>query len=324
MEYSKNPYKIIDFPVIQRGGIRTEMLINSSVKELEEIMNAIDSYDETSDFEQVTSLCSDLVRRLPLAIRWFDGEFLLRARKNDRKVKSGKWEIFGSEKEISYNPNPQYWGRFNRADESIFYASIPQKTHNNNGALTAIMETCKELTDPENVLKKYLFTVSRWLVTTRLYAIQLTFYSNAEIQNPYLPIVHNHYLSYLRSSLSKEDFYKVISFYNYFAIKAAKAKPSMKDYFISTSFFHAIRRFYGNDVGIIFSSAMTENTGLNVCFSTQPIDQKFIRPHDIAMFTGHRDSNDMKNWEIVQCTRMANVDQAGNFFLIPELFRELL
>lgn len=308
-------FQIIDLHELTQQDIAARMLVNSSIQELEAIILEIDSRDQTSDFQGLKNLCLELVKRLPLSIRTFDGNYILRARKNGRRKRDGKWEIFWKESEIGYNPNPNSWGRFNKNDESVFYGTSPMKTHNNNGSLTAIMETCKELVDENNLTLEYFFTVSRWIVVKKVNIVQLTFYSQAELQNPLLPYIHDSYLSFLRSSCSHQDAQKILRFYNYFAVKAARVNPSMKDYFISTAFYHAIREFYGDSIGIQFSSAGSENTGLNVCFTKFPVDNKMIQPWDVAMFRARRTENSMKSWDIRQCSDLVPVDMAGNFFL---------
>src|SRR5437588_8959557 len=114
--HNMEPFEILQFNELEKRGIGTNIKINTLTEEIESLLIRIDKCEENKDFDLATDLCFRLISWLPLTIRTFTKEYILRARKNE--IKNGRFEIYGSKSQISYNPYPKYWGRFNKDEES--------------------------------------------------------------------------------------------------------------------------------------------------------------------------------------------------------------
>src|SRR5690606_111592 len=103
------------------------------------------------------SLCFELISRLPLPVHLVENTFILRGRENING------EVFSKAQELSYNPLPDKikLGRFNRENEPVFYGALPITSHNADGQLTTICESCKELFDAVSDQDLRYFTIGK-------------------------------------------------------------------------------------------------------------------------------------------------------------------
>jgi hypothetical protein len=281
---------------------------------LETILAAIHSLEDetklsTPDFKRLVDLCFDLISRLPLPIHVLQDTFVLRARENK------KGEVFSRKGEISYNPHtdPIEQGRFNLAHEQAFYAAVPLSSRNSNGQLTSIVEPCKELFNSRSKCRTKYFTIGKWFLTRPVNVVMLTFFEAAQRKNSHIEKLNPHYLDFLSKSCISTDVEKCAEFYSFFSGYAARKQKSDDKYLLTTAFFHALKMYYGEELGILYSSSMTDNNGLNLVFSKEVIDHGTLELDGAAMFKATRHCNNRKAFTIIPCSDYAAADRNDKF-----------
>ncbi|MEO6638904.1 MAG: hypothetical protein ABIN25_11535 [Ginsengibacter sp.] len=73
--------------------------------------------------------------------------------------------------------------------------------------------------------------------------------------------------------------------------------------------------FKNAKLGILYSSSMTDNTGLNIVLSKDIIDTQFLDLDAVMMYKGVRDPANSKKINFPKCSSLAKVDAHGNFSL---------
>ncbi|MEP7374631.1 MAG: hypothetical protein ABI675_14650 [Chitinophagaceae bacterium] len=297
-----NAYNVIEF---ERGKPNDgfEMKINSSI---EDILSYIHSLEDeiglkNPDFVKLKSLCLELISRLPLPVQLLQNSFILRGRENLNG------EVFSKIQDLSYNPYSESigLGRFNLENEQVFYGALPITSHNASGQLTTICESCKELFDSVSNQDNRYFTVGKWNITKPIKTIVLTFFDNAEKASWHLGNLNPGYQQFLFSVCNNEDLEKCNRFYSFFSGYAARKYNSTDKYLLTTAFFQALRQYYGEEVAVLYSSSMTDNSGLNIALSKQIIDTGYLNLEGAVMFKVTRNRNNFKNYLIVPCTDYA-------------------
>ena len=298
-------YDVIEFGN-EKNSPNIKLKINSS---FDEILSFIHSLEEeigstNPDFGKLKSLCFELVRRLPLPIQLLQNTFILRGRENING------EVFSKLQELSYNPiaNRIGLGRFNLNGESVFYGAVPITSHNASGQLTTICESCKELFDSDSKHHLKYFTVGKWNILKPIKTVVLTFFENAKERSWHVGNLNPNYESFLSSICNAEDLRKCHKFYSFFSEYAAKKYDSGDNYLLTTAFFHALQQYYGSDIGILYSSSMTDNTGLNVAFSKDVLDSDHLAFEGAVMFKVMGSTNSHKSYMIAPCTDYAKIE----------------
>lgn len=303
-------YDVIEFGPEKRND-NLKIKINST---FDKILSLISSVEEEigltdPDYVKLKVLCFELVCRLPLPIQLLQNTFILRGRENING------EVFSKAQDLSYNPFPDRigLGRFNLNGESVFYGAVPITSHNASGQLTTICESCKELFDSATMHDLKYFTVGKWNIVKPIKTIVLTFFNNAEQKSWHIGNLNPNYQSFLASICDVEDLNKCNKFYSFFSEYAAKKYDSENRYLLTTAFFHALQQYYGNEIGVLYSSSMTDNTGLNVAFSKEVIDLGHLELEGGAMFKVTRGRNNKKSYMIVPCTDYAKLETDDRF-----------
>lgn len=304
-------HEIIEFyPTSGTWPIET-MKINSSSEEISVLLKAIETESESfkPDFKLLKEKSFELIRRLPLPVQNFQDTFILRSRENL------KGELFQSSSQLNYNLFPEKItsGRFNLKGEAAFYGALPITSHNASGQLTSMIEACKELFDSNSKFEEKYFTVGKWNIVKPIKTVILTFYKDAEQKSMHLKNLNPGYLKFISSACSDQDLKKCTNFYSLFSEFAGKKYDSESKYLISTAFLHALKQFYGNELAILYSSSMTENTGLNIVLTKQILDTNHLHFEGAIMFKTVRDRSNLKCYNIYPCTNYALANDAGNF-----------
>lgn len=301
---------IIDFkPGYQKFPSRFR--INSSLESIISFIHSLEDEAKFSapDFNRLVDLCFELISRLPIPINHLQDSFILRAREN----KNG--EVFSRASEISYNPYNHLvdQGRFNLMGEQVFYGAAPLESKNGSGQLTSICEPCKELFDTtcQNDLK--YFTIGKWNIIKPIKIVILTFFKDALQKSPQVANLNPHYLNFLKASCSSTDLEKCLRFYTFFSGYAARKYDSTQKYLLTTAHFHALKKYYGNELGILYSSSMTENNGLNLALTKELIDNNYLKLEGSLMFKSMRDKRNIKSYTIVPASNYAEVESDGRF-----------
>lgn len=306
-------YDEIKLSDYKKGGKFLSIAINTTLAQVVESIQRLEreALLPNPNYEFIMSVCRDLLERLPLPIYNFENSFVIRCRPNDPD------QIFNSIEDISYNPYPETigQGRFNLPGQAAFYAAIPGRSDQFDGSLTTIVESCKDLFDPNFTENEKYFTLSRWIVKRPISLIVLTFceaaFQNSGITSNMLP----KYSEFLGNVCSEEDNVKCKMFYDFFSSKAGRRHDTVGNYLITTAFFNALKEIHGEQLGILYSSSMTDNNGLNVVLSKAQVDSFYVQPDHVVMFKAIRKPDNFKSFTILPCSNGATVDGRGNFLL---------
>lgn len=97
--------------------------------------------------------------------------------------------------------------------------------------------------------------------------------------------------------------------------KAANKIETTEGYLITNAYKKAVEIYYGKAVrGLVYSSGMSENNGLNVAISKDLIDNGDIRFHGATVYKIKSHPYKLSK-TIFPCTNYAIADEYGNFKL---------
>jgi hypothetical protein len=264
-----------------------------------------------AEFTVLEDNCYELISRLPLPVYYYDSSFIIRARPNFYG------EVFTKTSQIGYNPLTDQieLGRFNLKGESVFYGAIPISSHSLDGVMTSICETYKDLFNREADFIRLYLTIGRWQVVKPIPLVLLTFWdklwNNEQVKN-----INPVFINHLELSCSEIDQKKCQLFYQFISEKAGRLSDNNNNYLLTTAFYHALKRYYGNETGILYSSSMTENQGLSVALSKEIIDSDFLKLDLVVMYKCERNPADSKKYFVGPCSQASSIDDEGNFRLL--------
>ncbi|MDN3655534.1 hypothetical protein QWZ08_07850 [Ferruginibacter paludis] len=308
----ENKYEFFSLEDLVKDGKDLKMKINTSFETIESLVdslkNEVKKLNPSSLF--LETVCYDLISRLPLPLHKYDDTFVLRARENISN-------LFTTKSEISYNstkPEVISLGRFNRANEAMFYCTAPISGPNVNGALTTITETCKEIFDEESNWQHKSFTIGKWIVQKHIKLVALAFFDEALKKSVHMRNIIYHFDQFLDSAFNEEDQVKCRMFYGYFSQCAGKVNDTDSNYLLTNAFYFAIRKYYGEETGILYSSATTENHGINIVLTKEIVDSGYLKLDAVVLYEIIKSSSNFYN---ISCMPLMQslVDQNGNFEL---------
>lgn len=308
----ENKFDIFTLDQLTKDGKNLKMRINSSFETINELIFSLkkEIEKETPSFQFLEDTCYDLISRLPLPVHLYEHSFLLRARPNEPT-------LFSKQSEISYNSEkPQLitLQRFNLDEEQVFYCAAPIDGHNANGSITTIAECFKEIFDKKSNWQHKALTIGRWMVRKPIKLIALAFYDVALKTSTHMQNIIPYFKLFLDSAFDTEDRRKCQLFYGFFSECAGKVNDTRNNYLLTTSFYHAVKRYYGEDVGILYSSSTTDNFGINVVLSKKIIDDLYLKLDKVIVYELLKDP--FREKHILGLPTMeANVDEKGNFEL---------
>jgi len=219
-----------------------------------------------------------MIDKVPLSmIRLGAGAPIFRGRANGDR-------LFNRQEDISYNkevPDRITAGRFNRPYEPLFYGSLRVETPKIDTVLHCALECCKELTDRDPGPIVQDITVGKWINRGEMPVVNLCFDERHLADNPDLKLSTDRFRRELAGFVSADACSFVFRFMQFFSELAWSVNKSENSYYIMNAFFHAVRYYYAETrntaiPGIIYPSAMTEGSGLNIVLVPQAVD-RFLR-----------------------------------------------
>jgi hypothetical protein len=232
-----------------------------------------------------------------LFYRIFDVVPLLVNRLNDLSIFRAQTnkpnELFSTQSRISYNKtNPDIItpGKFNAWGEPMFYGSLPympkEKEKFFPPSLTACLETCKDLYNPEKMVLLQDFTVGRWTINETLNVVNLVFDEVHLSHNQELKVSNDAYIEKLLRNLDSKagDFVKEL--FSYYS-RLCRTGSNEGAYYVLTALYTAIRLYYesiGAEVnGMISSSAATDGMGLNIVMTPAAVEH-YLTLNAVTMY----------------------------------------
>jgi hypothetical protein len=225
---------------------------------------------------------------------YLDVNYMIRSRPN------GQDEMFTEEWQISYNnhyPLKIKLGRFNRPSEPMFYGCVSSENKiKSHFLITSCFESCKELFDENNKAPFQYFTTGKWFLKEPFHIFNLCFNEKFLNENPKFNEYITQYIEILRALFKKKVTDFIVDFWYSLSDLAGKKSECDHDHFITTIFWCAVKTYIIKDLkseanGIIFTSSMSENSGVNIVLTPEAVDKylylksvfmaKFIRKSDI-------------------------------------------
>ena len=187
---------------------------------------------------------------------------------------------------------------------------------NADGALTTICESYKDLFDDNSQMTYQYLTIGKWAVIKPIPLILLTFYDIAWTNSASIQNINPMYAEFIGLSCNEEDNKKCQLFYNYFSECAGKKNDTENNYLLTTAFYHALQKYYGKEIGILYSSSSTSNYGLNIVLTKDIIDANYLKLEHVVMFKCQRHPSNFKVFNIYPCSQGSDVDENGDFKLL--------
>lgn len=269
---------------------------------------------EKASFTKLTRIAFNLLSQVPLPLVYYPNTHVVRARPNFNG------EVFKFTHEISYNskcPEKSTLNRFNLDKEAVFYAAAPiDIVKPFSATLTAIAESNKELFDNSNINRTQYVTISKWDVLKVFPVIMLTFFPKAEEKSEYIKESNKFYSDFFKSSYSAEDQHKIELVLSYLSDCACKKNDTANNYRLTTACFNAMQKAYGQEIGIMYSSSMTDNEGINIVLTKEIIDNNYLEASLVIMYKCSRDPRDRFQYAIHPCSSMVKVDEHCRFRLL--------
>ncbi|MBC7721362.1 MAG: hypothetical protein H7068_05015 [Pedobacter sp.] len=290
------------------------LIINTPLSQIIDLIDSLSNEIKKPDvnFNVLKSYCIDLISRLPLPLHYLQDTFILRSRPNY------DGEVFSQTSQVSYNPiaDKIVLNRFNLKGDSVFYGAPPITSDNANGALTTICESIKELFNGDYSLREQYLTIGKWNIIKPIPLVLLTFYDFAFDKSEHVRNINPAFAEFIGLSCSEEDTKKCKLFFNFFSEFAGRRVDTENNYKLTTAFFYALKEFYGDELGILYSSSMTENTGLNIVLSKEILDSDYLQLEMTIMYKCIRDPANLKIYKVFPCSNEAKVDGDGRFRLL--------
>jgi hypothetical protein len=279
MEHDFDSFSLDD---IIKEGKKLHMKVNTSREFINNLIAKLKAEveKENPSFTLLEDTCYDLICRLPIPIHLFENTFVLRARPNEP-------QLFSKQSEISYNsekPHLIKLQRFNLDEEQVFYCAAPIDGHNANGTITTISESFKEIFDEKNNWQRKSLTIGKWNIQKSIKLLSLAFYDRALNKSFHLQNIVPPFQMFLDEVFDIEDQEKCRLFYGFFSQCAGKTTDTRNNYLLTTAFYHAVRKYYGEEVGILYSSASTENYGINIVLSKKIIDSDYLNLDSVVVY----------------------------------------
>src|ERR1035437_9555186 len=302
-----NNYQTINFDDEATHQPRT---IDITLNEVENCINRLKNEIKKKhiDFSLLKNICYKLIVELPIPIHFYQNTWVIRSRSNFDN------EIFSAISEISYNPVTEdiKLNRFNLDKEAVFYCAAPIASDTANGSLTTICESNKDLFDKNNHTSFQYYTISKWNVVKPIRMIMLTFYDTALNNSLHVQNINQHFQIFLKKIYGGNDLKKCELFFGYFSEAAGKKFDTNYNYLLTTAFFHALQEYYGKEIGILYSSSMTDNHGLNIALAKEIIDLNYLELDSVIMYKCHRDIANFK-FKLEPCTSLVIPNAEGKF-----------
>jgi hypothetical protein len=317
MQYLTNAnhkYLFLDRKFLENTFLRAR--ITTPLREIEHMLYTLE-WEATKGakiFDELVERCFQLISRVPIPTWEVQVPFLVRARKGFR---DNNGNIFSNVGDLSYCPVNGFIsaGRFNMNKEPVFYACPPSESLNSTHELTAILESYKDvITRKDEVFDRYV-TLSRWDIKRPFWVVNLAMFDVAETKNKSARKLNRRIYNAVRRVFSPESLYILRRVSSYISEKAGKKLLSDQDYLITNAFKKACERYYGKAImGFVYSSSITENTGLNLALSKELVDDRTI---DFKIACVYKiKTHPLKPSKILDvCSNFASPDAYGNLNL---------
>lgn len=85
---------------------------------------------------------------------------------------------------------------------------------------------------------------------------------------------------------------------------------------LTSALYHAIRNQYGSNIGILCSSSITDNYGINIALPKEVVDREYLRLNHVVMYKCERTPSNHKDYKVFPCCKGADTNAKGDFKLL--------
>jgi hypothetical protein len=125
--------------------------------------------------------------------------------------------------------------------------------------------------------------------------------------------IERNFFRNMEEAMSADDFAIWKQFQEIFSKRAAQKQNTLTSYLLTTAFFHALQQRYGDQLGILYSSSMTDNQGLNLALTRSAVDAGHLILEGANMIRCMRDPARYKHYTVFPCSDFAVSDPGGQF-----------
>lgn len=138
-------------------------------------------------------------------------------------------------------------------------------------------------------------------------------YDKAAMNNLSVKRINYFFIEQMKQNFTTESLYSFLSLCQFMSEKAANKIETTEGYLITNAYKKAIEIYYGKAVNaIVYSSAMSENNGLNIAISKDLIDNGDIEFHGASVYKIKSHLYKLSK-TLFPCTSYAIADRYGNF-----------
>lgn len=273
---------------------------------------------EIYNVRAIQALITYYFKNKPLPYLDCNHEYIVRASKN----KPG--EIFDNISRCSYNPFPDTISlqRCNYPRQQVFYCSLYSKTEYASTSMTCLVETGWEYIE-DIKLSSCLFTLSHWRLKRPLKLFVLPFSKISNEKNEDFKRVRKNIELDISSKFKNTD--EIIQALEYMSDIFCKREEKKKYYKISAAFFNSLLfyQYYKNISydGLLYPSANTEGSGINLALYKSLIDTKVIEGSVATVCMMNRNPNNPKHLIALPISNDSYATKNGNLHFIPQLGR---
>lgn len=324
MKYTTKPPQLRGLLILKMEELTTEQVKNILISMAES--PSVSPKDIQNFFDKFLVLH-------PQPILNITSPFLVRCGINDNSPNAKSEDVvFQNKSRCSYPPESRVkLQRCNYDNQSLFYAALPCIDPNAPRAeLVAILETGFDIFRDKEI-NNYYFTVSKWNIKSALSLVVLPFSTIAFNKNSDYRSTNEQFKKHLKAITStNEDYEYWFSFLTFMSDVFCQIREKEKYYKISSAFFNSIIKLCNNGGkifienegrqelnyyqidGIMYPSANTEASGINICLKKEVIDNSKVEMELAVMYKMNRDKNSFKSLTLVPASSIAIPDELGN------------
>lgn len=227
-------------------------------------------------------------------------------------------EVFRHWQRCSYNPKLEEINlqRCNYPKQQVFYCSMDSETTSADPDITCIVETCWEYIK-DYKQRRFYVTMSKWMAMRKLKVLVLPFLDISSEKNSTFQKIKEQANKEILQNFdnSNEIFAKLKHISNIFSGSHNKKRL----YKISAAFFNFLFKYDHQNIydGLMFPSANTEGSGINLALKKHLIDHEILMFDSAAMFSIQRNPIKRKSLCIQGASHIAKSRRDGKLDFGP-------
>lgn len=224
-------------------------------------------------------------------------------------------EVFRNISRCSYNPNPTDIPiqRCNYPRQQVFYCSMFSDTDFATSSMTCLAETAWEHIEDFEIARTY-FTLSRWQIKRPLKLWVLPFSDLSCEKNRDFKSIKANMEEFVKKLFNQPN--EIIQSLKYISEIFCKRENKKIYHKISSAFYNSLlfyQKFMNDSYdGLIYPSANTDGSGMNVVLKKELIDEQILYCDFAIMYSMQRNPNNLKNLSFMPASNEAYPNENGD------------